>query len=97
MRFVPFMKASSGEAWVFGRGLFWRWDPGGKRQWRWCGGSQVERRVIYRVKTTSFGGMVQLDLEDICVWMDERRAVALFGAVAASMAGLSRSMRQYLF
>ena len=47
--------------------------------------------------TAGHGGMVQPSLNDGCVWMDERRAVALFGAVAASMAGLSRSMRQYLF
>lgn len=56
----------------------------------------MEQHVIYRVKMTSIGGVVQLDLDEGCVWMDERRAVALFGAVAASTAGLARSMRQYL-
>jgi hypothetical protein len=40
--------------------------------------------------------MVQLDIDDRCGWMDERRAVALSGAMVASTADLARSLRQYL-
>ena len=56
----------------------------------------MERRVIYHVKMTSIGGMCQLDLNDRSVSIDERRVVALLGAVAVSTAGVARTMRQYL-
>lgn len=44
----------------------------------------------------SIGGMVQLDIDVRCVWMDERMAVVLIGAVAASVTGLARMLHQYL-
>ena len=53
-------------------------------------------RVIFRVKMMSISDMRQLDLDDGSVWMDERRVVALFDVVVASMAGLARTVRQYL-
>ena len=53
-------------------------------------------RVIFRVKMMSISAMRQLDLDDGSVWMDERRVVALFDVVAASMEGLAMKVRQYL-
>lgn len=44
------------------------------------------------MKTTSIRDMVQLDLDDRCVWMDESRVVALFGVVTTLTVGLARSM-----
>ena len=72
------------------------WDPRSSSN-----GDDVEfgRRsgvVSTTSKTTSIGGMVRLDLDNECVWMDERWAVALFGAMVASTAGLTNSMHQYL-
>ena len=57
---------------------------------RWCG------VVSTASLTTSGGGMVQLHIDDGCGWMDERRAVALSGAMVVLPADLARSLRQYL-
>ena len=46
--------------------------------------------------TASFGGMVQLHIDDGYGWMDERRVVELSGAMVGSTADLARSVRQYL-
>ena len=60
---------------------------------------KVARRcgVVFTASmTTSIGGMVQLDIDDKCGWMDERRAVTLFGAMVASTADMARSLHRYL-
>jgi len=41
-------------------------------------------------RTTSIGGMVQLDIDNKCGWMDERRVVALFGVMVVLTADLAR-------
>ena len=46
--------------------------------------------------TASIGGMVQLDIDDRCCWMDERRSVALSGVMVVSTADLAMSLRRYL-
>ena len=61
-----------------------------------CGLSQVEWHVIYNMKMTTTGGMRRLDLDDRSVWIDDCRVVTLLGAMAASTAGLARTMRIYL-
>ena len=62
-------------------------------------GVEVARRcgVVSTVSMTmKIGGKVQLDIDDRCGWMDERRAVALSGAMVASTTDLARSLRRYL-
>ena len=46
----------------------------------------------FALKMTSLGGVAQRGLSVGRVRMDARRAVALSGAMVASMAGLARSM-----
>ena len=46
--------------------------------------------------TTSNDGMVQLDIDDRCSWMDECGAVVLSGVMVASTVDPARSLRTYL-
>ena len=86
LRVITFMEAPSWEAQMFGERCYGWWAP---RSSRSGDGVEVGRRsgvVSTASMTTSIGGMVQLDLDDGCGWIDERRTVGLSGAVAVSTA-----------
>jgi hypothetical protein len=89
MRVVPSWRLHLGRLGFLGEGLCGSWTQGGKGSssdsgvevGRWSGVTSTTSSMAGR------GGMVQLSLGDECVWINERRAAVLFGAVAASTAG----------
>ena len=62
-----------------------------------AGGNKRRSGVTSTARPTAdHGGMVLRSFDDVRVWMDTRRMVALSDAVVASTAGLVRLVCQYL-